>query len=137
MWCRLKSWAGSRAIQTGLAVGARQNAGPEGTKPATSANMRLLRLLRDLRTGSILRDIVNFPSELSRRRSGTFAEVARLVPPQIRTSLSVGARQNAELLAETVLLLLLLLLSLLSLYYYYHYYNNYYNYFCNIFIIYM
>ena len=27
------------------------------------------------------RDIVNFPSELCRRRSGMFAEVARLVPP--------------------------------------------------------
>ena len=33
--------------------------------------------------GSISRDIVNFPSELCRRRrSGLFTEVARLVPPE-------------------------------------------------------
>ena len=31
--------------------------------------------------GLISRDILNFPSELYRRRSGVFAEVARLVPP--------------------------------------------------------
>ena len=32
-------------------------------------------------TGSTSRDIVNFPSELCRRRSGMFAEVASLAPP--------------------------------------------------------
>ena len=37
-----------------------------------------LRLQKDLRTGSISRDIVNFPSELCMRRSGGFAEVACL-----------------------------------------------------------
>ena len=31
---------------------------------------------KDLRRGSILRDIVNFPSELRRRRSGMFGEFA-------------------------------------------------------------
>ena len=34
-----------------------------------------------MRTGSISRDIVHFPSELCRRRSGMLAEVARLAPP--------------------------------------------------------
>ena len=43
--------------------------------------MQLLRLWKGLRAGSISRDIVNFPSELRRRRSGMFTEVARLVPP--------------------------------------------------------
>ena len=33
---------------------------PEGTKRATSVNVQLLRLQKDLRTGSISRDIVNF-----------------------------------------------------------------------------
>ena len=56
---------------------------PEGTKlwRATSVNAQLPCLQKDLCAGSISRDIVNFPSELSRRRSGTFAEVERLVPP--------------------------------------------------------
>ena len=39
--------------------------------------------------------VVNFPSELCRRRSGAFAEVARLVPPDGRgagTSLAIRAR---------------------------------------------
>ena len=54
---------------------------PEGTKRATSVNVRLPRLQKDLRTGSMSRDIVNFPSELCRRRSGMFTEVACLVPP--------------------------------------------------------
>ena len=36
---------------------------------------------KDLHTCSILRAIVSFPSELRRRSSGMFAEVARLVPP--------------------------------------------------------
>ena len=49
---------------------------PEGNKRATSVNVQLRCLLKDLRTGS-----VNFPSELCRRRSGMFTEVARLVPP--------------------------------------------------------
>ena len=38
-------------------------------------------LQKDLRTGSISRDIVNFPSELCRRRSGVFTEVSLLVLP--------------------------------------------------------
>ena len=54
---------------------------PEGTKRATSVNVQLLRLQKDLRTGSISRDIVNFPSKLCRHRSDMFTEVARLVPP--------------------------------------------------------
>ena len=53
----------------------------EGTKRAISANMPRLRPQRDLRTASILLDIVNFTSELCRRRSGVFTEVACLVPP--------------------------------------------------------
>ena len=58
---------------------------PEGTKRATSLNARLLR------TGPISRDIVNFPSELCRRRSAMFTEqVARLVPIN-----SCGLRQGS------------------------------------------
>ena len=45
--------------------------------------VQLLRLRRDLRTGSISRDIVNSPSELCRRRSCMITEVARLVPPDL------------------------------------------------------
>ena len=41
---------------------------PEGTKRATFVNVQLLRLGRDLRTGSISRDIVNFPSELCKQK---------------------------------------------------------------------
>ena len=54
---------------------------PEGTKHATSVNVQLPRLRKDRRTGSISRNM-NFPSELCRRRSGMFTEVARLVPPE-------------------------------------------------------
>ena len=43
--------------------------------------MQLPCLQKDLRTGSISRDLVNFPSELCRRRSGMLTVVARLVPP--------------------------------------------------------
>ena len=53
----------------------------EGTK-RTSASVQLPRLQKDLRAGSISRDIVTCPSELCRRRSGTFTEVASLVPPE-------------------------------------------------------
>ena len=42
---------------------------PEGTKRATSVNVRLLRLRKDLRTGSLSQDVANFPSELCKRRS--------------------------------------------------------------------
>ena len=45
--------------------------------------MQLPCLQKDLRTGSISRGIVKISSELCRRRSGTFPEVARLVPPGI------------------------------------------------------
>ena len=45
---------------------------PEGAKRATSVNVQILRLRKDLRTGPISRDTVNFPSELCRRRSGMF-----------------------------------------------------------------
>ena len=48
---------------------------------ATSVDVRLSWLRKDLRMGSISRDVVNFTSELCRRRSGMFTEVARLVPP--------------------------------------------------------
>ena len=54
---------------------------PEGTKRATSVNVQLPCLQKDLRTGSISRDILNFPSELCSCRSGVFTEVARSVPP--------------------------------------------------------
>ena len=49
---------------------------PEGTKRATSVNMQLCRLQKDLRY------IVNLPSELRSRRGGIFTEVAHLVPPE-------------------------------------------------------
>ena len=54
---------------------------PEGTKRVTSVNVQPPCLWKDLHTGSISRDVVNFPSELCRRRSGMFTEVAPLVPP--------------------------------------------------------
>ena len=57
---------------------------PENDQKAPSAasvNVRLPCLRRDLRAGSISRDVANFPSELCKRRSGTFAEVARSVRP--------------------------------------------------------
>ena len=57
--------------------------GPECTNRATSANVRLPYLQKDLRTCSIPRDIANFPSELCWRRSGTFAEVARSALPDL------------------------------------------------------
>ena len=50
----------------------------EFRKCATSVNVRLLRLQKDLRTGSISRDVVIFTSELCMHRSGAVAEVARL-----------------------------------------------------------
>ena len=46
-------------------------------------NVQLPRLQKDLRTGSISRDIVSFPSKLCVRRSGMFAEVARSVKPEV------------------------------------------------------
>ena len=51
---------------------------PESAKRATSVNVQLLRLQTDLRAGSISRDVVNFPSELLRRRSGMYEEFTRL-----------------------------------------------------------
>ena len=45
---------------------------PEGTKRATSVNEQLPCPQKDLRTGSISRDVVNI----------MFTEVARLVPPE-------------------------------------------------------
>ena len=57
----------------------------QARQSATSVKVQLPCLQKDLRTGSISRDIVNFPSELCRRRSGLFAEVAHLlVPPEPR-----------------------------------------------------
>ena len=58
---------------------------PEGAERATSVSVQLPCLQKDLSTGSISRDIVNFPSELCGCRSGLFAEVARLVPPDCLT----------------------------------------------------
>ena len=43
---------------------------PEGAKCATSVNVQLPCLQKDLRSGSISRDMVNLSSELCRRRSG-------------------------------------------------------------------
>ena len=51
----------------------------EGTKRATSVNVRVPRLQKDLSKGSISRDVANFPSELRRRRGGMFTEVCRRV----------------------------------------------------------
>ena len=69
---------------------------PEGAKRATSASVELPCLRKDLRTGSISRDIVNVPSELGRRRSGTFAEVARLVPPDAADMSAPDTLRGAE-----------------------------------------
>ena len=63
-----------------------QGVRPESAKRATSVNAQLLRPWKDLRTGSISRGIVSLPSELCRRRSGVFMEVARLVPPDMFSS---------------------------------------------------
>ena len=54
---------------------------PEGTKRATSLNVQLLCLRKDLHTVSIPRDIANDPSELCGRRSGMFTVVTLLVQP--------------------------------------------------------
>ena len=54
----------------------------EGTKRATSVNLQLPCLRKDLRTGSISRDVMNLSSEFCSRRSGMFTEVTRLVPPE-------------------------------------------------------
>ena len=61
----------ARLVQARLVISAEL----EGTKRATSVNAQLLLLRRDLRRGSISRDVVNFPSELCSRRSGVFTEV--------------------------------------------------------------
>ena len=53
---RLRVSRGARG-ETGLHASAGFSA-PEGTKRATSVNVQLLRLQKDLRTGSISRDIV-------------------------------------------------------------------------------
>ena len=63
----------------GRAAGGRLH--PEGAKRATSVNVQLPCLRKDLRTGSNSRAIVNFPSELCRRRSGVFTEDTCLLPP--------------------------------------------------------
>ena len=69
---------------------------PEGTKRATSVNVRLPRLQRDLRTGLISRHIVNFPSELCRRRNGMLTDVARSVPPGLGAAGSATFRRAAD-----------------------------------------
>ena len=68
---------------------------PEGTKRATSSSVQLLHLRKNLCTGSTSRDIVNFPSELCRRRSGLFTEAARLAPPD--TARLLLGRVSADL----------------------------------------
>ena len=55
------------------------------TNRATSVNVQPPRLRKDLRTGSISRDVANFPSELCRRRSGT----SRIFVEVIKASLNV------------------------------------------------
>ena len=70
-------------LMTGLDTPGLQ--GPEGAKNVSlfRKHLQLLRPRKDLRTGSISRDFVNFPSELCGRRSCTFMEVARLAPPEL------------------------------------------------------
>ena len=62
--------------------------------------MRLLRLRKDRRTGSISRDVVNFLSGLCRHRSDTLTQVARLVPPG-RSGLSGQAGRQADRQTDT------------------------------------
>ena len=69
---------------------------PEGTKRATSVNVQLPCLQKDLRAGSILRDILNFSSQLCRRRSGIFTPVARLVPPEDASSRDPADRDGIQ-----------------------------------------
>ena len=73
---------------------------PEGTKCATSVNVQLPCLQKNLRTGSISRDIVNFPN-LRRHRSGMFTEVARLVPPDLFLSPSRSKSPPSHLQKST------------------------------------
>ena len=57
--------------------------------------MQRLRLQQDLPTGSLSRDIVDFPSELCSRRSGMLTAVARLVPPDSLRILSLWTGHTA------------------------------------------
>ena len=68
---------------------------PEGTKRATPINVQRLRLQQDLPTGSLSRDIVNFPSEFCSRRSGMLPAVARLVPPDCLRIISLWVGRAA------------------------------------------
>ena len=66
-----RSYAGqkrNRSIGHAMGIKSAFRAVREVAKRATSMSAQLLRLQRDPHTGSILRDSVNFPSELYRRR---------------------------------------------------------------------
>ena len=60
-----------------MCIYSREGAIPECSKGATSVNVQLTCLQKDLRAGMISRDIVNFPSELCRRRSGMYVHRSR------------------------------------------------------------
>ena len=80
---------------------------------ATSVNVQLPCLRKDLRTGSISRDIVNFPSEPCRRKSGTFTELARLVPPDDIDIIMIIIMMIVMIIIITTMCSMLLLLLLL------------------------
>ena len=82
-WARLRDDVRKEASQMIAHAIDREQKRPEraervqkAPKRATSVNVRPPCLQKDLRKGSI-----DFPSEFCRRRSSTFTEVARLVPP--------------------------------------------------------
>ena len=80
---RVESWRGSDEKQKQL---------PEGTERATSATLQLLRMREDLRPGPILRDIANLPIrtlQAQKWHACMLTEVARLVPPESGSGLSV------------------------------------------------
>ena len=81
----------SLALRTCIVYYARRHQTCHFRKRAT------LGLQTDLRTGSISRDIVNFPSELCSRKSGT--EVTCLVPPDHETR---GAGTNTNIIPALI-----------------------------------
>ena len=76
--CRTCSGSGM-----GISITAHRRSGESSDISARvlDLNVQLLRLQMDLHRDSMSRDIVNFPSELCKRRSGTFTEVASFVVP--------------------------------------------------------
>ena len=78
-------------------------------------SFRLFDSARHCESSMISRDIANFPSELRRPRSGVFAEVARLMPPE---------KHYIQCICYYITYYVLLLLYICLLSYYYSYYYH-------------